>query len=119
MGYIKHQAVIATWWTRDDPHLDELREKLAAVDTLDDFSLLLVGPTRALINGYTTLILGPDGSKEGWSASDAGDRARAVFTEHLLAHVRYVDIVEVTYGGDYGAECAPAAYDLAIGGDRG
>jgi hypothetical protein len=74
MGTINHHAVIATTW---DEELFQLT-KLACHNLTGTFTF---GPPT--INGYQTVILVPDGSKEGWADSDAGDTARAKFIEHL------------------------------------
>ena len=60
----------------------------------------------APVNGMVTVILAPDGSKEGWSDSDTGDRLREEFIEYLGTY-NYEDDsspwdwVEVEYG-EYG-----------------
>jgi hypothetical protein len=57
------------------------------------------------INAYQSFMVGPDGSKEGWPESDAGDQCREEFVESLrsLAYddgSTNVQWVEVRYADD-------------------
>lgn len=126
MGYIKHQAIIATAYSRmtTQPVTRELVLETLAADlqgrfpgTLDAFSDLVMGPAPALVNGYVTWVMAPDGSEEGWATSDAGDVAREVFVNVLQGLYQAVDIVEVTFGGDHGTEQPPAVRVLERGHD--
>ena len=103
MGYIKHQAVIAVV-IDDRGDVDQLRRQLA--ELIDEPFInrsaeqLLVGPTPSLVNGYVTYALLPDGSKEGWSTSDLGDRARQIFIDHFRALGSSTQVIEVSFDGD-------------------
>lgn len=104
MGYIKHQAVIAVViGDAADVDIDRLRRQLAElVDKPSGASpaQLLVGPAQALVNDYVTYALLPDGSKEGWSTSDLGDRARRILIDHFRALGSYAQVVEVSFDED-------------------
>lgn len=106
MGYICHHAIIVTGsydnWT------ERAQEKaLALLDRWSDGRPHdLVGPiSPPVVNGYTTFCIYPDGSKEMWSGSEAGDLFREEFVGWLRAQ-RYEDgstplaWVEVQYGDD-------------------
>lgn len=66
------------------------------------------------VNGYCSFMVAPDGSKEGWDASETGDQRREAFVKFLrdkrtTGHL-YVDFVEVLYGDDDGA-CAVVSHN--------
>lgn len=128
MGYIKHSAVIVTAALLGRERLPtpvspgmvvaKLRERLAeaGVSDLDlDVADLVVGPRLSATNSYVSWALLPDGSKEGWSTSDAGDLARGLFPGVLAALYReagwsfYPEAVEVHFGQDYGSEVGATA----------
>jgi hypothetical protein len=97
MGTIIHRAVIAEM----PPNMpgsrwgDEYAVKLAALTAFreslpgDDWRALVVGPVKAIINGSEWVLFLPDGSKEWWDTSDAGDAYRdqflAIFPDALVA----------------------------------
>jgi len=93
MGTIQHHAVIATGG--DDQHRDQVTAWIASRGE-NHQRRYLVGPM--VINGYFTVVLTPDGSKEGWDDSDAGDAERDEFVAWLSEPDTYWDWVEVTYG---------------------
>jgi len=111
MGYIEHAAVIVTVsdYANDDrdlapgPKVEAFRESLP-----EEWRALVIGPVRAVVNGYGTYAFLPDGSKEGWRDSDQGDEYRSQFT--AIFAFRYedgsspFDAVEVRYGGDFQME---------------
>lgn len=83
MGYIRHHAIIVTSW-------DETKIEAAhahAVELLQGYELsAIVSPVLApTVNAYKSFLIGPDGSKEGWSTSDQGDDYRASFIAWLNA----------------------------------
>ena len=101
MGRIVHDAVIVTTADfRPDglPDIDAFRASLP-----EEFRPLVVGPIPAPLNGYVSYAFLPDGSKEGWRASDDGDEYRQRFTE--LFNQQYDDgsthddTVTVHFGG--------------------
>lgn len=90
MGLIQHHAVVATTWSKED--VDRLRKWIAGRGAEDSYAF-----AEAMTNGYTTIVLTPDGSKEGWETSDVGDKERAAFIEELKKS-GYWEFVEVGYG---------------------
>lgn len=92
MGIIQHHAVIATSFTSK-----AVSQVLDAIDKLpeEDRNFFLVH-TKA-INGYKTVILVPDGSKEGWEASNKGDARRKWF-RNLLKEIRHFSYIEISFG---------------------
>ena len=97
MGYIRHNAIILTTWD------DKTAEAVAAKCT--SLALAFTGPHESAVNGYRTVVVLPDGSKEGWEQSDAGDLRRGELRRWTKT-LRYEDDssplawVEVAYGSD-------------------
>lgn len=97
MGYMRHDAIIVTSWKR------EILE--AAAQKARDFGLEVLGPSVEVINGISTFLVCPDGSKEGWDESDEFNGKRARFLEYLNGE-RYEDNstclswAALAYGGD-------------------
>ena len=97
MGYIRHNAVIVTTW--------EDAEGVAAEGRR--LGLQVIGPSDEVINGYRTMLVCPDGSKEGWADSDAGDDAREQFKTWLRTQRHsdgssWLEWAEIVYGSDDG-----------------
>lgn len=96
MGYIRHDAIIATSWNERylQPALLKARE--------------LGLPCSEIIpsgtNGYVSFLIAPDGSKEGWEKSYKGDDARSEWKEwankEWTEHGFYVYWAHVSYAGD-------------------
>jgi hypothetical protein len=107
MGVIIHDAVIVTadGYVRDNrdppgmPDVGAFRESLP-----EQWRPLVIGPVQSVINDYVTFAFLPDGSKEGWAASDRGDEYRARFA--ALFAFAYEDgsspfeVVHIRYGAD-------------------
>jgi len=75
MGVINHDAVLATTW--DDKAVDKFRAWLDKRVPEDLKDLFHIGPV--VTNSYQTVVMMPDGSKEGWDASEEGNRVRDDF----------------------------------------
>lgn len=97
MGYMRHNAIIVTSW--NDKLIGE------AIAKAKEIGLIVLGPANSVVNSYQTILIAPDGSKEGWTESNTGDRQREQFRDWLNAQ-RYEDgstaleWVEVAYGSD-------------------
>ncbi|MFF8659525.1 hypothetical protein [Streptomyces huasconensis] len=101
MGYIAHDAVVVT--TTDCrlnglPDVDAFRQSLP-----EDFRQLVIGPIASPLNGFISFAFLPDGSKEGWGASE-GDTYRAqfaaLFSQQYSDGSTHDDTVAIRYGGD-------------------
>jgi hypothetical protein len=97
MGHIRHDAIVITSWKK------EALEAAATFARNQGFTV--IGPSAPLINDYSTILICPDGSKEGWAESDAFDAKRQAFLKYLDS-VRYddgsspLDWASVAYGSD-------------------
>jgi hypothetical protein len=93
MGYIKHNAIVVTCWNS---------EKMVALgDHARELGMQVLGPSPALMNGYRSILICPDGSKEGWADSEQGDARRAALRTRLVAE-ESLEWCEVSYGHDDG-----------------
>lgn len=88
MGYIRHHAIIVTGtydkWTENahDEAVRLCKMHLHKHASPKDIISKIIGPT---VNGTTSFFIGPDGSKEGWDTSAAGDSFRDAFVEWLIS----------------------------------
>lgn len=78
MGIMHHNAVIATTFS-DQKYRDVMRWIKRRSDI--EQTLFLAG--EGIANNEYTIVLIPDGSKEGWEESDIGDALRQAFIERL------------------------------------
>ena len=97
MGYIRHNAIVVTSYK--DEYMQAAKEKA------ESFGLQVIGPGSEVVNGYQTLLICPDGSKEGWETSTDCDAARDAFRKwlHNERHgdgSSWYEWVEVAYGND-------------------
>ena len=60
------------------------------------YERLLVGPIESIANFSQTYFMAPDGSKEGWRASDLGDEIRDFFVKTMEA--ADCEVVEGSWG---------------------
>lgn len=132
MGIENNNAVLATTWSEEDAA--RMRGWIAALrdDLLGGLPVKsLFAEVEGVCNKKITFILAPDGSKEGWATSDAGDRLRDLFISRLKED-NYSDgssrweWIEVGYG-EYGqavlrGNCcnhfSDRPYQIEIGGGR-
>lgn len=102
MGVINHNAIVATTWSKD--RANRLSLWISELDGREQG--LFIRCDHSLANESYTFCLCPDGSKEGWEDSGAGDRLRDSFVSRLDAD-NYEDgtspwnYVEVGFG-EYG-----------------
>lgn len=109
MSRYRHHTIIVTGW--DQEEVARAREK--AIEILRAHSLAVAGGAfddvlsclvseiiRAKVNAYGSFCIVPDGSKEGWPESDAGDAARKSFLEWLDGEGSGLSYVQVAFGGD-------------------
>ena len=93
MGYMRHHAIIVTCF---DENIKSIQSKVKEIFGFK--------PTiqKSKMNGYCSLFIRPDGSKEGWEGSNTGDENREAFKKWLgkTNEKYYLDWVEVQYGDD-------------------
>ncbi len=93
MGYIRHDAIIVTAW-------DSERIAKAAAKA-DELGLRRTEIVDSKTNGYASMMIVPDGSKEGWADSDEGEIARAAWIKWAReSDDMWMDWALVNYGGD-------------------
>jgi hypothetical protein len=106
MGIIQHDAMIIVYgsaWNekgraKESKALAIIRG-IAAEYTDEWMSLdtLLLGPV-AHSNGYATLFVAPDGSKEGWEVSEKGNEMRMRIRDAAMKHLHDPEVINVTWG---------------------
>jgi hypothetical protein len=90
MGYSRHHAIVVTSW--DEKHIELAHAK--AREIFGDHVTEILPPAT---NGYRTFLIGPDGSKEWWPESDAGDKRRAEFRQWVETSKMWLDAAEMQY----------------------
>lgn len=110
MGYIAHRTMVLTSWREEDIKAAHAKALELARQIDEKMSLHLPHPPRwarvvspiiqGVVNDYYSFFIAPDGSKEGWDDSDAGDWLRTTLALWISAHDLYVDYVIVRFGGD-------------------
>ena len=97
MGYMRHNAIVVTSWSEVSI--------VAAAQKANELGLQVLGPSDSVINGYCSLLICPDGSKESWLDSNVGEDRREAFRAWLDGQ-KYDDgstnleWVEIAYGDD-------------------
>lgn len=105
MGTISHHSIIVTG---DEEEVKKAISKAKTIfkkhfkkkNTFEDGSHLISDLIQAT-NRYVSFFIAPDGSKDGWETSNAGDDARAEFMEYLTSDAEYLDYILVEFGGDH------------------
>ena len=98
---MRHHAILVT--TLDKARAQQAHRRASAIFADHRVSAFLASD----VNEYYTITIGPDGSKEGWSESHAGDKQRETFIAWLNSK-RYddgsspYDWCEVQYGDEDG-----------------
>jgi hypothetical protein len=82
MGYLRNHAIIVT-----SENQYKIRDAHAAAVELE---LQVLGPSEEVVNRCASILICPDGSKEGWPESDRGDARRKAFIDWLESQ-RYDD----------------------------
>lgn len=98
MDSIRHHAIVVTSWKGD--YLSAARFKAV------ELGMIVTSVEDSGINGYSSFMICPDGSREGWPESDLGDDQRAAFvnwiTEEQRANRGYWQWAVIQYGDDDG-----------------
>ncbi len=95
--YYRHHAIVVTGCIR--PYIEHSHKK--AVEIFTDVSEIV----ESNLNNYASFFVPPDGSKEGWEESVAGDENRERFVKYLdslrcKGGGPFLDWVELFYGDD-------------------
>lgn len=107
MKQYKHHVILIT--ARDRKLMDELRKKakdffLNGLQAKTGFKL--IGEiTPSIIGEFYTMVIFPDGSKEGYETSDEADKIRAKIIDAIkeINHqkgTQEISYAEVSYGSD-------------------
>lgn len=97
MGYIRHHAIVIV---SANNRMIEL-----AHETAVEYKCTVTPIVDSTVNGYRSFLVCPDGSKEGWLESEAGNEQRELLIKWMNSK-RYDDgssslsWVEVEFGGD-------------------
>lgn len=97
MGYIVHNTIVIT--SRDHKAISDAAQKAK------ELGLEVLGPSPEAKNHYQTILICPDGSKEGWPDSQQFDEKRKACRDYLDDQ-RYEDNssslewAEIAYGSD-------------------
>lgn len=97
MGYIRHHAIVVTGYCEKDISKAQTKAK--------KLSMAVSNIVESPLNGYFSFFVAPDGSKEGWAESAAGDETREDFINYLNS-MRYSDTssplswIEMFYGDE-------------------
>lgn len=106
MRNIEHHAILIT--CNDLDIMKDLRQTISGYYKIhmeaSNGEKLLTPIFESLINHYYTMTLLPDGSKEGYDASDDNDAIRSKVIELLkeksTSERYHLSFIEVRYGGD-------------------
>ena len=109
MGYMRHHGILVTSW--NDEFIEQVHAKALEIFDLPNNQTesyeLVSAVTPAVMNGYRSFAVFPDGSKEGWETSDEYEIRREQFIAYLKTRV-YEDgsgplsWVLIQYGDDDG-----------------
>jgi len=99
MGYIRHHGMIVTSY--DEERIEAAHEKAR------DIGMTVTEVVESPVNGYRSFCVAPDGSKEGWDASEKGDAQRDELVSWLESKSfedgsAPYDWAEVQYGDEMG-----------------
>ena len=100
MGYIKHHGIAVT------SGIDELIKE-AHTQAKRVFKERTSEILKSETNGYNSFFIAPDGSKEGWTESDNGNRQRDEFVKWVNSQAykdgsNSISFCEFFYGEDNG-----------------
>lgn len=99
MGYIVNHAIIVEGMGGKDEFSVRLRNAHKKAKNIFKGIAEVTSITPQGVNGSSSFMIAPDGSKEGWDSSKKGDDAREKFKRYLKS--TSLDWVEVAFGGDY------------------
>jgi hypothetical protein len=119
MGYVMHHAIIVTG--TDEKQMTRVRKACLVIaekhqDSLGRNAFDVTQLTFPTVNSHTSFMIAPDGSKESFPQSQAGDEAREE-VKQLLREERYLHWVEVRFGQPdlFGHESLPLYGEVIAG----
>jgi len=96
MGYMRHHAIVVTGWSEKD--IVKVHQK--ACEIFKGISSI-TEITPEAVNGYRSFLIAPDGSKEWWDTSNAGDNARDNFIGWILRNISiHCNFAEVQFADE-------------------
>ncbi len=109
MKNIKHHAIIVTCNDKESLELvrSEVMRLYKSIMEAKNGEQLVSPIIESLINKFCSFFIAPDGSKEGYDASDDGDKVRKKIVEFLRSLAETdgtcpIKFVEVFFGSDGG-----------------
>lgn len=98
MGYIRHQGILCTG--SDNSGIGGKHDTDLAREKAIELGLPCSEIVHGTINSCTSFLIAPDGSKEGWSESDAQEERRKEWIKWARKSGHWMDWVCVSFGGD-------------------
>lgn len=98
MGYIRHQGIIATG--TDCLSIGGRHDTAIAREKAIELELPCSDIVRGTTNGYTSFLIAPDGSKEGWAESTKQEARRMEWIAWVRKECPCLDWACVSFGGD-------------------
>jgi len=95
MGHIRHNAIIVTGNYSDEIFYNTTQK---AHNKAIELGLLVTNIVNGKANGYSSFMICPDGSKEGWETSNQFDTKREEWLK--WAKTQLINFVHISYGGD-------------------
>jgi len=83
MGWIRFHGIVVTGQKEDEYTKDRTWNIKRAHEKATELGLLVSNIVDGQTNGYSSIFIAPDGSKEGWNTSDDFDAKREQFKEWL------------------------------------
>jgi hypothetical protein len=84
MGYMRNHLIIVSSHSEDKVNNVRLKALEIFKDTWNTrFSQMVGNVVASPLNGESSFVIFPDGSKEGWEDSDIGDNYRADFISYV------------------------------------
>ena len=82
----------------------EIIEGIAKGQNISKFNIPVSEPVSSGVNGYWTLITGPDGSNEGWEESNLRNEAPNKIIKMIDSQEYYASWTEVQYDDENGED---------------
>jgi hypothetical protein len=99
MGTIQHDLVAFTFDSDKIPKVGKWIEEHVPAKYIHLFAI-----SPPCSNGYSTIVMFPDGSKEGWETSNDADDIREQFIAWAQDHLSHLEGVHARYG-ELGSFC--------------